>query len=235
MRKLVLGLIVLAAATVPQAASADATVRVIHAISGTALGLPATLPVDIWVNGAPFLTEVEFLDYTDPVMLPAGQYDVEIYLAGSDPMVDSPVLAQTFDLTDGLDAHLVAHFTPGPGIALSAFVNNAAPVVTDPLSHRVAARDLRVTVRHAADFPRAQLNRLLPGADPTLANGEGLTVDANAGTYRFWLGYAGAQRPLSVEPTATFDLAAGAHYYVYAVGSPADGSFQLLVIGDPLM
>jgi hypothetical protein len=30
------------------------------------------------------------------------------------------------------------------------------------------------------------------------------------------------------------DLDAGLHYYVYAVGSPADGSFQLLVIADPL-
>ncbi len=235
MRKFTLALIMVVAFAVPQLASADATVRVIHAISGTALNLPAELPVDIWVNGAPFLTGVEFLQYTDPVSLPAGEYNVQIYVAGSDPMVDSPVLDETFQLTDGLDAHLIAHFTPGPGIALSAFVNNDRPVVKNPFSARIAPRDLRVTVRHAADFPRAQLHRLLPGADPTLANGEGLTVDANAGVYRFWLGYAGAPRPLSVDPTAIFDLAADTHYYAYAVGSPADGSFQLLVIADPLM
>ena len=233
MRKFFLGLIMIAVVAAPQIAAADATVRVVHAISGGALNLDPALPVDVWVNGQPFLTEFRFLEFTDAVMLPADVYDIEIYLAGSDPMTTDPVLTMSATLADGDNVHLVAHFTPGPGIALSAFSNNDKPLVKEPRSSRIAARDLRATVRHAADFGRAKINKLLP-VDPTLANGEGLSFDANEGRYRFWLSGAGALRPLSFEPTAVVDLGAGLHYYVYAVGSPADGSFQLLVIADQL-
>lgn len=234
MRKFFLGLIMIAAVAAPQIAAADATVRVVHAISGAALSLDPTLPVDIWVNGQPFLTDFRFLEFTDAVMLPAGTYDIEIYLAGSDPVNTDPVLTLTATLADGDNVHLVAHFTPGPGIALSAFANNNIPLVEEPKSSRIAARDLRVTVRHAADFVRAKINKLVPAIDPTLANGEGISFDADEGRYRFWLSGAGAVRPLSYEPTAVVDLGAGLHYYVYAVGSPADDSFQLLVIADQL-
>ena len=234
MRKFFLGLIMVAVVAAPQIAAADATVRVIHAISGGALNLDPDLPVDIWVNGAPFLTDVVYLDFTDAVMLPAGTYDIEIFLAGSDPMSTDPVLTMSANLNDGDNVHLIAHFTPGPGIALSAFANNDTPRIMNSLSSRINERDLRVTVRHAADFGRVAINKLVANFEPTLANGEGLSFEADARTYRFWLSSAGAPRPLSFEPTAVVDLAPGAHYFVYAVGSPADGSFQLLVIADEL-
>lgn len=234
MRKFFFGLILVAAAATPQFAAADATVRVIHAISGSALDLDADLPVDVWVNGDPFLTEFKFLEFTEAVMLPAGTYEIEIYLAGSDPMTTDPVLTKSAALNDGDNVHLIAHFTPGPGIALSAFANNAAPLVKEPLSTRIAERDLRVTVRHAADFDRAVINKLVPFLEPSLANGEGFSIDVDSARYRFWLSKAGGLRPLSFEPTAIADLEAGLHYFVYAVGSPVDGSFQLLVIADEL-
>lgn len=234
MRKLFLSLVLVAAIAAPQLAAANATVRVIHGISGAALSLDPELPVDVWVNGAPFLLEFKFLEFTDVVELPAGAYDIEIYLAGSDPMSTDPVLSLSTTLNDGDNVHLVAHFTPGPGIALSAFANNAVPLVTDPKSSRIQARDLRLTVRHAADFGRVAVNRLISLFEPTLINGEGFSYELSERTYRFWLSAAGAPRPLSFEPTAEVDLAGGAHYFVYAVGSPADGSFQLLVIADPL-
>ena len=234
MRKFFLGLLMIAVVAAPQLAAADATVRVVHAISGAALSLDPALPVDIWVNGDPFLTDFRFLEFTEAVMLPAGTYDIEIFLAGSDPMSTDPVLTMSANLNDGDNVHLVAHFTPGPGIALSAFSNNDIPLVKEPFSTRIAERDLRVTVRHAADFGPAKINKLVDAIDPTLANGEGFSFDADAARYRFWLSRAGGLRPLSFEPTAVVDLEAGLHYYVYAVGSPADGSFQLLVIADQL-
>ena len=166
-------------------------------------------------------------------MLPAGAYDIEIYLAGSDPMTTDPVLTMSATLADGDNVHLVAHFTPGPGIALSAFANNDKPLVKEPRSSPIAARNLRATVHHAAYFGRAKINKLLP-VDPTPANGEGLSFDADDARYRFWLSKAGGVRPLSFEPTAVIDLEAGLHNWVYAAGSPADGSFQLLVIADVL-
>lgn len=234
MRRFFLGLVLFALVAAPQAAEAQATARVIHAISGEALGLDPELPVDIRVNGSLFLTDVRFLDFTDPVELPAGDYDITIYLAGSDPFATPPVLRLETALQNGDDVHLIAHFTPGPGIALSAFANNDAPAIAEPLSTRISTRDLRLTVRHAADFGRVAINRLVPFLEPTLANGEGLSLELDAARYRFWLSKAGDPRPLGFEPTAIVDLEAGLHYFVYAVGSPADGSFQLLVIADPL-
>jgi hypothetical protein len=234
MRRFFLGLVLFALVAAPQAAEAQATVRVIHAISGGAIGLDPELPVDIWVNDAAFLTDVRYLDFTDPVALPAGNYQIEIYLAGSNPSITDPVLTLAAGLGNGDNVHLIAHLTPGPGIALSAFANNDAPAIAEPLSTRISTRDLRLTVRHAADFSRVAINRLVPFLEPTLANGEGLSLELDAARYRFWLSKAGAPRPLGFEPTAIVDLEAGLHYYVYAVGSPADGSFQLLVIADPL-
>jgi hypothetical protein len=234
MKKFILGLVMTAAIAAPQVATADATVRVIHAISGSALALDPDLPVDVWVNGSPFLTDFKFLEFTDAVMLPAGIYDIEIYLAGSDPAMADPVLTLSAVLNDGDNVHLIAHFTPGPGIALSAFANNAKPLVTEPLSTRITPRDLRVTVRHAADFGCAVVNKLVPFLEPNLSNGEGLSIDVDAARYRFWLSKCGGLRPLSFEPTAIVDLEAGLHYFVYAVGSRSDDSFQLLVIADEL-
>lgn len=232
MRNVLLSLIAITALATPQAAFADAEVTVIHAISGDVLGLAPDLPVDIWVNGEPFLTNVPFLA-TAPATLPAGTYDVEIFLEGSDPGATQPVLARTFELADGDNVHIIAHLVPGSGIALNAYANNTAPRITEPISPRISARDLRVTVRHLADFGRAAVNRLLP-VEPTLANGETLSLEADAGTYRFWLSPAGAPRPLSFEPTAEVELSAGTHYYVYAIGSPVDGSFQLLLLTESL-
>ena len=109
MRKFFFGLIMVAAVAAPQLAAADATVRVIHAISGSALNLDPDLPVDVWVNGAPFLTDFRFLEFTDAVMLPAGTYDIEIYLAGSDPMSTDPVL------TMSVNYPMTAESQPGDG------------------------------------------------------------------------------------------------------------------------
>ena len=99
MRKFFLGLMMIAMVAAPQFAAADATVRVVHAISGAALSLDPDLPVDIWVNGDPFLTDFRFLEFTDAVMLPAGTYNIEIFLAGSDPMSTDPVLTMSANLS----------------------------------------------------------------------------------------------------------------------------------------
>ena len=56
--------------------------RVSHRINGRALGLDKELPVDIWVNGEPFLTSVPF-GTSARFEVPAGEYEIEIYLAGT--------------------------------------------------------------------------------------------------------------------------------------------------------
>jgi hypothetical protein len=209
---------------------AQANVAVLHGISGAVLGLDADLPVDVWVNDAPFLTDFRFGDVGGPLELPAGDYSIAIYLAGSDPEMSDPVLTLDATLADGDNVDIVAHLTPGPGIALTPFVNNATPQIVDPISPRISSRSVRLTVRHAADFPRAALNRLLGTvAEPTLASGEGLSLDLDPGTYRFWLSRAGARRPIFPSPI-TVALEADIAYNVYAIGSADDGSFQLAII-----
>jgi hypothetical protein len=209
-----------------------ATVHVIHGISGGPLGLASELPVDVWANGEPLLVGFEFGDVVGPVDLPAGTYELRVYLAGSDPEVDAPVLALDATLADDSDVDVVAHFTAEGGIALTAFANNATDKV-EPRSPRVSRRDTRLTVRHAADFPRVAINRLLP-IDPTFVNGGELSYDLDPGHFSFWLSRAGSGRPLSAAPIEV-DLAADQHYFVYAIGSPRDGSFQLLIRASPFL
>jgi hypothetical protein len=218
----------------PAAARAqDANVTVLHGISGGALGLAANLPVDVWANGEPLITDFTFGEVVGPVALPPGTYELRVYLAGSNPDTTAPVLSLDAVIPAGADVHVVAHFTPGPGIALTPFVNNATPQIDDAVSPRISERSVRLTVRHGADFPRVAINRLVDAFEPTLANGDTLSVDLNPGTYRFWLSQAGAPRPVSSQPVAV-TLQGGTHYYVYAVGSPLDGSFQLKIVTAPL-
>lgn len=232
MWKRVVNVLALLLFVLPLAAQAqNARVTVIHGISGGAIGLAPALPVDIWVNGSPFLTGVEFGDVAGPVELPAGEYEIRVYLAGANPNTTDPVLSLDATLAAGQDVHIVAHLTPGPGIALTPFLNNNEPQITDAVSPRISERSVRLTVRHGADFPRVAINRLVDAFEPTLANGDTLSVDLNPGTYRFWLSQAGAHRPVSGQPVSV-NLAADTHYYVYAVGSPLDGSFQLKIVTD---
>lgn len=227
MKALGLGLLALTLALAPSNA---ATVHVIHGISGGALGLDPALPVDVWANGAPLLTNFQFGQVVGPVDLPAGSYALRVYLAGSDPDVDAAVLSLDATLADTSDVDIVAHFTDDGGIALSAFANNSTAQV-DPISPRISARETRLTVRHAADFPRVVINRLLP-VDPTFVNGGELSYDLDPGSYRFWLSAAGGRYVLSFDPVEV-SLGADTHYFVYAIGSPDDGSFQLLIRTSP--
>lgn len=228
MKSFATGLLAVLVSLVPAQA---ATVHVIHGISGGTLGLPATLPVDVWANGAPLIPGFEFGDVVGPVDLPAGTYELRVYLAGSDPDVDTPVLSLDATLAADSDVDIVAHFTEDGGIALTPFANNNTPKVS-PVSPRIQRRDTRLTVRHAAALPRVVINRLLP-VDPTFANGGEISYDLDPGTYRFWLSRAGGPFALSFDPIEVA-LGADLHYFVYAVGSPADESFQLLLRTSPL-
>ena len=82
--------------------------RVSHRINGRALGLEARdLPVDIWVNGEPFLTNVTF-GTSARQEVPAGQYNIEIYFAGSDPAEDDPIMSLNAMLEAGSKVDLIA-------------------------------------------------------------------------------------------------------------------------------
>lgn len=58
-----------------------------HGINGERLGLDSALPVDVYVNGGYAFT-FEFKD-TVKAMLPAGEYTIDVALAGTDTFVMS--------------------------------------------------------------------------------------------------------------------------------------------------
>ena len=57
------------------AAGNDATVSVLHGVPGAT--------VDVYANGKPLLTNFKPGTLTDPVMLPAGSYDLKVTAAGA--------------------------------------------------------------------------------------------------------------------------------------------------------
>jgi hypothetical protein len=222
-----------AALFAPASLLAQANVTAIHGISGTALGLPATLPVDVYVDGGLAIPNFTFRQIVGPIALPAGDYTLDVYLAGQGPGSGSPVLTLDAALADGDDVHVVAHFTESGGIALSAFANNAAPQL-GPSTGAVQRKFDRLTIRHAAAAPRVKLARLFGSVDPTLANGEGLSVDLNPGQYSFFLAPADSATPI-LPGAVKLRLYRNRSNYVYAVGSPSDGSFGFLRFGAPFL
>jgi hypothetical protein len=87
----------------------DLTVK--HRINGTPLGLERDLPVDVYVNGTKAFT-FEKAD-TVKTQLPAGEYDIEVKLAGTDVIVLSLYDAE---IPAGVDVEIIAKRTGAPGL-----------------------------------------------------------------------------------------------------------------------
>jgi hypothetical protein len=198
---------------IPGVAAADghgASVTVVH-------GIP-DLTVDVYVDGALTLEDFTFETITDPISLPAGTYDIEVYGADADPESTDPALALSQEVSDGLNASIVAHLTESGDPTATVFVNDTS---------EVAAGEARLTVRHTAAAPAVDI----------LADGgaifEGVTnpnegvVDVPAGDYDVAVNAAGTDTEVVAVPG--FSLAEGANTIVYAVGDLEGGSFNLLV------
>lgn len=199
---------------VPTAAMADghgADVTVVHGIPG--------LTVDVWANGEALLPGFEPGTVTDPVELAAGTYDLEIYAAGTDPEGNDPALAASVDVTDGLNASIVAHLDADGAPTLTVFVNDTS---------EVAAGEARLTVRHTAAAPAVDI---LAGGDVlfgSLENPNEASGDVPAGDYDVAVNVAGTDT--EVVAVDGFALAEGANTIVYAIGDPGDAAtFDLLV------
>lgn len=92
----------------------DLTVN--HRINGTPFGLERELPVDVYVNGGKAFT-FELSD-TIRTELPAGDYYIQVKLAGTDTTV---LDLQTGDVPAGADVTITAKRT-GPGFGLKVSV-----------------------------------------------------------------------------------------------------------------
>jgi hypothetical protein len=206
----------LTAATWVAADEETGTVTVIHGVPG--------LTVDVYVNGGLALPSFEPGTITDPLTLPAGDYDIEIYAAGADPEAGDPAIAGSTTLPAGANASIIAHLTEAGAPTLSVFVNDTSSINKG---------DARVVVRHTAAAPTVDVSLVYKsneiGKIEGLSNPEEAQVEVATGLY-----FA------SILPAGTDDVVAGParfwlnpkfdrSYIIYAIGSLADGTFQLLV------
>ncbi len=191
------------------AAQETGTVTVIHGVPG--------LTVDVYVNGELTLEGFEPQTVTDPLDLPAGDYEIEIREAGADPSSD-PAIAGSAALAGGMDASIVAHLDEGGTPRLSVFVNDTS---------RISAGESRVIVRHTAAAPSVDVladgNALLTN----LANPDEGQADVPAATYSVAVAATGTTDPV----LGPIDLTAeeGVAQIVYAWGSLEDGSLDVAV------
>lgn len=188
----------------------DGTVTVVH-------GVPDT-PVDVWVNGDATLEGFEPGTVTDPLELPAGSYDVEIYPAGADPEAEDPVIEGSADLEAGANVSLVAHLDADGTPTLGVFANDTSTLEPG---------EARVTVRHTAAAPAVDVLADGDAVFTGVENGQEGAADLPAGAITAAVALAGETDPV-IGP-ADLDLEEGVNTIVYAIGSAEDGNLDLLV------
>jgi hypothetical protein len=195
----------------PATAADDATVSVLHGVPG--------LTVDVYANGEELIPDFKPGTLTDPLSLPAGTYDLQVFADGDTPDDSDPAIeAEGVEVPAGANATVVAHLDADGNPTLSLFANDTSPV---------GAGDARLTVRHTAAAPavdvRADGDVLFDGlSNPDEASGE-----VPAGTYSADVALAGTE-DVALGP-ADVDLTEGTSTIVYAWGSAEDGNLDLAV------
>ena len=215
MRKLWLAPAILAlvalgvAAPAASAQEGNATVVVIH-------GIPDT-DVDVYVNDELTLENFTYETVTDPLSLPAGDYDLAVRAAGADPS-EAPLLEATATLTAGANVTVIAHLSEAGEPTLTPFVNDVATT---------AAGQGRLIVRHTAAAPAVDV---LAGGEPVftdLTNPNEAKADLPAGTVSAAVALAGTTDPV-IGP-ADVPVVEGQATIVYAVGSAEAANLGVLV------
>lgn len=211
-RTLVLTAVLALATALP--AVADGALTAIHGVPG----LPD--PVDVYADDG-YVGTFDFGESLGPLMLPAGDYDVEIKLGGV------TILAATVPVADGSNQTAIAYLDDLGAPILGLFDND----VSDLREGRA-----RLTVRHTAEAPpvaielsRGGNGRLIAELGP-FSNGEQLgPVTLQGGGYSAALLAGGAE----VFDSGTFTLRPGHSTIVYAIGE-FPSTFELFVQRIPL-
>jgi hypothetical protein len=204
------------------AADLDAKLTVIHGINGTDLGFDEALSVDVCVAGSktPLAANVPFRTVSDPFSLPAGRYDVEIRLTDG-KCGGVLAVASEVSLAVAENATAIAHLTEYGTPTLTKFVNDV---------RALAKGQTRLFARHAAAF--GDVNVYLRQGRTALAirnleNPDQEGSDLRAGQWHVAIYPASSWSKPAFH--ATLPLEAGIAYFAYAVGSPARGTFEVLL------
>lgn len=196
-----------------------ATAYVVHGINGKDLGTDEALPVDVELNGKCALTGFEFRDIAGPLKLDPGTYDVNVRLAAEPPCSGAVAIAAPgLKLAPGANVSIVAHLAEG---------STATPVASVfPNDTGKTRGKARVVARHGANFGPVDVLVDDAVAFPSLANGQQAMADLKAGTYEIAIAPAGTSTEVF---GAELKLKPGRAYNAYAVGTPANGTFEVLL------
>jgi hypothetical protein len=194
-----------------QAAPGDATVSVLHAVPG--------LTVDVYANGDELIPDFKPGTLTDPLTLPAGSYDLQVFADGDDPASDEPAIeANDVEVPAGANATVVAHLDADGNPKLTPYVNDTS---------QTAPGEARLTVRHTAAAPAVDVRADGDVIFSDVVNPKEGKVDVPAGAYSADVVLAGTE-DVAIGP-ADVDLAEGTNTIVYAWGSAEDGNLKLAV------
>lgn len=189
----------------------ESTVSVLHAVPG--------LTVDVFIDGEEAIADFEPGTLTDPMMLAAGSYDIQVFADGGTPdTADAAIEALGLEVPGGANLTLVAHLTEGGDPTLSAFAND-----TDP----VEAGQARLTVRHLAAAPSVDVRAGGTAIVEALTNPNEASLETAAGAVSADVVLAGTDT-VAIGP-ADLELAEGANTIVTAWGSAEDGNLALAV------
>lgn len=205
--------------TTPNPEPDPASVYVVHGINGADLGLAESLPVDISVNGSCLVEGFTFRTITGPLALSAGEYDIEVFAPASaqSPCSGVPVVTQGVIVDAGINATVVAHLNIEGAPVSTVFVNDVSDLSG-------------VYARHGAQFGPVDVI-VNPGPGEVRFNGLQVGGEAGAG------GLAAGEYRVTVNPSGqeetvfdqTLTVAADRLYFAYAVGTPANGTFEVLL------
>lgn len=179
-------------------------------------GLPR-FTADIYVNGELVLSGFKPKDATDPIPMPAGDYEVEIRNAGAAENSE-PALAADLAVPAGKDLSVVAHLGEGGNPTVSVFDNGVAPAPPGKA---------RLAVRHQAEAPPIDLQvdgrSLLSGVGS--GDQAGRAISASSHELAVVMAQGGSEL---VAPT-TVDLQEGTATFLYLIGSNDGETLDVMV------
>jgi hypothetical protein len=204
------------------AADLNAKLTIIHGINGTDLGFDEGLAVDVCLagNATPLAANVPFRTVSNPLSVPAGRYDVEIRLTDGKC---SGILAVAGEVSLAVaeNATAIAHLTEYGTPTLTKFVNDV---------RGLAKGQTRIYARHSAAF--GDVNVYLRQGRTALVIRDLENPDQEGANLRAGQWYVAIYPASSWSKPAfhaTLPLEAGIAYFAYAVGSPARGTFEVLL------
>ena len=224
MKRLAVTLTTIAALTVAGPAWSQARVAVGH-FAPFADDIEATA-VDIAVNGDIALTDVPFKAFTDYITFEAGDYTIDVYLAGTAETGD-PVITGDFTLSDGNDytVYAVGNATT-QDLELRALLDNTEAPMDGNLNIRIVH-----AAPFAADLAATEVSIRTAGGD--VVNGlVGVPYNADSGFFEIPAGnydlkVASNDGTVNYIDPLPVSLPSGADVTVFAVG---DGFNQPLGI-----